>query len=196
MKQNKRKIAITGGIGSGKSTVAKIISDLGYPVFSCDETYAELLKDKNFLKILSERFGDILNDEGELDRNKLSQIVFSDTKKLKELNDLTHPKIFDEMFNKSKDLQSLVFYEVPLLFEEGNEKLFDDVIVVLRDLNKRVVDIKKRDNLSEDKILCRIKSQYNYEKADFAKYYVTHNNGDFNDLARSVVYILDKLNNN
>jgi dephospho-CoA kinase len=196
MKQSKRKIAITGGIGSGKSTVAKFIAELGYPVFSCDETYAELLKDKKFLNILADRFGDILTEQGELDRGKLSAIVFSDGEKLKQLNELTHSKIFEVMFNKSEDLVGLVFYEVPLLFEEGNEKFFDDVIVVLRDLQLRVEDIKKRDNLSEEKIISRINNQYNYDIGDFAKYYVIHNNSNLNDLKCSVVQILDKLNNN
>jgi dephospho-CoA kinase len=192
MKQNK-KIAITGGIGSGKSTVGKIIKDCGYPVFSCDETYSELIKDSNFLRELSSVFGDILTCDGLLDKTKLSQIVFSDKEKLNKLNSITHPAIFKKMFDDSKDLQGVCFYEVPLLFEEGNERLFDQVIVIVRDLDKRIESVVKRDNLSESQIRERINSQYNYDINNFVKYYVIHNNADFANLESQVKAVLLKL---
>ena len=90
MKQNNIKIAVTGGIGSGKSTVANIIKEQGYAVFSCDEIYNELLRDEAFIKKLTQKFGtEILTDE-RLNKPKLAQIVFNDEKKLEELNGITH----------------------------------------------------------------------------------------------------------
>jgi dephospho-CoA kinase len=191
MRQNNlTKIAITGGIGSGKSCVAKILREKNYPVFSCDETYARIIKDKNFLKIISNEFGDILNSDGLLDKQKLSAKVFSDKEKLIKLNAITHPKIFEEMFKQSEGCNGVCFYEVPLLFEEGNEKYFDNVIVVLRDLQKRIQSVVERDNLNYDQIFARINNQYNYENADFSKYYGIHNNGDLIQLNAEVECIL------
>ena len=81
MKQSK-KIAITGGIGSGKSTVAKILINKGYKVFSCDEIYSEIVDERDFLDKLCSEFGNILTVQGALDRKKLSSIVFDDEEKL------------------------------------------------------------------------------------------------------------------
>jgi dephospho-CoA kinase len=196
MRQNNNlKIAITGGIGSGKSTIARIIKEKGYPVFSCDETYAQLVKDKNFLKILADEFGDIYDENGELDRGKLSHIVFSDNNKLERLNEITHPKIFEKMFEDAAKLNCLCFFEVPLLFEEGNQKLFDGVIVVCREKDKRIESVMHRDNISEEEVRKRINSQYNYDNSNFAEYYVIHNNSNINNLQMEIDGVLAKILN-
>lgn len=192
MKQN--KIAITGGIGSGKSTVAKLIRERGYAVYSCDETYARLLSDENLLSEICAAFGNVLNGQGKLDRKRLSAIIFSDRKKLRKLNEITHPRIFRAMFDEAeRDGGKICFFEVPLLFDGGYEKLFDDVIVVLRDEKKRAESIRARDGLTENQINERIKSQFNYDICDFAKYYVIHNNRTLDELEASVDGILGKI---
>ena len=99
MKQNK-KIAVTGGIGSGKSTAMKMIKEHGFAVFSCDEVYADLVKDKRFLKKLCDIFGDVVTPGGQLDRKKLATIVFSDKNALEKLNAFTHPEIYRELFRR------------------------------------------------------------------------------------------------
>ena len=192
MKQNK-KIAITGGIGSGKSTVAKLIKEQGYAVFSCDEIYSELIKDNDFLKSLCENFGEILDCNGQLDKVKLSKIVFNDKNKLRQLNSITHPAIIKEMFRRADRLNSTCFFEVPLLFENGYEKYFDETIVVLRELSKRIESVVLRDNLSKDEVQKRINSQFNYVDFDFAKYYVIHNNGNLNVLKSEVVDLIKQI---
>ncbi|MGN0814141.1 MAG: dephospho-CoA kinase [Candidatus Coproplasma sp.] len=191
MKQNK-KIAITGGIGSGKSTVAKIISKR-YPVISFDEVYADLLKDKNFLNELCFEFGNILDTAGRLDRKKLSAVVFGDKEKLNKLNSITHPKIYEEAFRRGQLLGDVCFYEVPLLFESNGEERFDNVIVVLRDLDKRIESIMLRDKISENDAKKRLKSQINYDICNFAKYYVIHNNTNLDDLNLQVDELLKKI---
>lgn len=192
MKRNK-KIAITGGIGSGKSTVMKILQNKGYKVYSCDEVYSVLITERAFLAKLCAEFGNILDDNGGLDRKKLSEIVFSDANKLKRLNELTHPAIYQKMFSLAAENNSTCFFEVPLLFEDGKELLFDEVIVVLRDMEKRISEVMKRDNLSVEEVQKRVKNQVDYDNLNFAKYYVIHNNGDLMQLNVSVDTILDKI---
>ena len=192
MKQSK-KIAVTGGIGSGKSTVLKIIEQKGYPVFSCDEIYAELIKDKKFLAKLCDKFGDILNEDGGLDRKKLSSIVFGDREKLARLDALTHPAIYAEMFRRVDETWGLCFCEVPLLFESGGEELFDGVIVVLRDEKQRIESVAERDNCSVNDVKLRIVNQFDYNKLNFTKYYVLHNNGNLEQLSAQIDDILQRI---
>ena len=189
MMQNNIKIAITGGICSGKSTVAEIIKEQGYKVYSCDEIYRELLIDTNFIDLLDSEFGGVKKYDGTLDRAKLSEIVFNDSEKLNKLNSLTHPKILQ----RAMDLMSgrgIYFCEVPLLFEGGFEKLFDNVIVVLRDKNERVKELMKRDKLEEKSAILRLNSQFDYEINNFIEYYVIHNCDNLIELHKNVVNVI------
>lgn len=193
MKQSK-KIAVTGGIGSGKSTVMKIIAGKGYPIFSCDEIYSQLTSDSDFLNILRHSFGDILNSDGTLDRKKLSEIVFNNPAKLAELDKITHPAIYKEMFHMADEAGGICFCEVPLLFESGAESLFDGVIIVMRNEEQRIKSVTARDKLPEQDIKKRISNQFDYNSADFAMYYVIHNNGDLSELEWQTEEIIKKIN--
>ena len=193
MKQNK-KIAVTGGIGSGKSTVMKIIAGKGYPIFSCDEIYSQLTSDRDFLNILHHSFGDILNGDGTLDRKKLSEIVFNNPAKLSELDKITHPAIYKEMFRMADEAGGICFCEVPLLFESGAESLFDGVIIVMRNEEQRIKSVTARDKLPEQDVKKRISNQFDYNSADFAMYYVIHNNGDLSELEWQTEEIINKIN--
>ena len=193
MKQSK-KIAVTGGIGSGKSTVMKIIAGKGYPIFSCDEIYSQLTSDSDFLNILRHSFGDILNSDGTLDRKKLSEIVFNNPAKLAELDKITHPAIYKEMFRMADEAGGICFCEVPLLFESGAESLFDGVIIVMRNEEQRIKSVTARDKLPEQDVKKRISNQFDYNSADFAMYYVIHNNGDLSELEWQTEKIIKKIN--
>lgn len=193
MKQSE-KIAVTGGIGSGKSTVMKIIAEKGYPIFSCDEIYSQLTSDSDFLNILRHSFGDILNSDGTLDRKKLSEIVFNNPAKLAELDKITHPAIYKEMFRMADEAGGICFCEVPLLFESGAESLFDGVIIVMRNEEQRIKSVTARDKLPEQDVKKRISNQFDYNSADFAMYYVIHNNGDLSELEWQTEEIIKKIN--
>lgn len=196
MKQSKNniKIAVTGGIGSGKSTVCKIIAESGLPVFSCDEEYKLLLNGGSLSKELAENFGnDILNGDGSVNRKILSEKIFGDRKKLELLNKITHPKIFSSLFKKSEEVEGIVFFEVPLLFEGNYQNQFDGVIVILRNLDERINSIVKRDKLTEEEVLVRVKNQINYEKYDFTQYYVIHNDVNLDNLCDIIREILLKI---
>lgn len=158
-----KKIAITGGIGSGKSTVLQYLKEKGYFVFSCDEIYKDLSDTVEFIKKLKELFPVAIVD-GKLDRKKLSNIVFNDKEKLLKLNKLTHPLIMKKLLDEMEKTSSgIVFAEVPLLFEENYQTKFDCVIVVMRELNDRIEAIKSRDGGSEEEILQRIHAQFDYD---------------------------------
>ena len=192
MTQNNYKFAITGGIGSGKSTMAEIIRRQNYAVFSCDAIYDQLLRNTEFLSKISREFDDVLKPDGTLDRSKLAEKVFNNKSALERLNALTHPAIMEEVFERSKGFK-ISFTEIPLLFEGGLEEYFDGVIVVLRDINQRIDAVSVRDNIDRERVVLRLKSQFNYDNGDFAKYYVIHNDGNLNDLEQKTAEILEKI---
>lgn len=193
MTQNRNvKIAITGGIGSGKSTVAEIIAKQGYTVISCDAVYSRLLSDKEFLNVLSAEFGDILTEEGTLDRKRLSTVVFSDKAKLAKLNELTHPAIMERALEEMSG-EGIYFCEVPLFFENNFEKLFDGVIVILRDKSIRISAVTERDNKTESEVVSRINNQFDYDNSKFEEYYVIHNNRNLKNLQSETLKIIEKI---
>ena len=197
MKQNKLKIAITGGIGSGKSTACEIINNAGYPVYSCDATYSKLFDGGLFTERFVECFGEgILDADGKPSRKKISGIVFYDDEKLKLLNEITHPAIFEKMFEDAQNERGkFCFFEVPLLFEGGYEKLFDKVVIILRDRKECVRSVRTRDGIGEEEVIARINKQYKYEINNIAQYYVIHNNGNIDDLSAKINKILLEITN-
>ena len=181
MKQSKHYIAITGGIGSGKSTVAHIIEELGYPVFSADAVARGIYDDPFVRKELCTRFPSCMN-AGKLDRAALAEIVFTDATALQTLDAITHPVIMRRLWDLMEAVQSdsmLVFAEVPLLLEGGYENTFDGVIVV---------------RLTREQVLARIKNQFDYEKNSLLGHTVIDNDGNMAALhtaVRQVVYALE-----
>lgn len=189
MTRNK-KIALTGGIGSGKSTAGELLREMGYPVFSCDEIYAELSNERKFLELLASRFPSCVT-YGKLDRKKLSETVFSDEASLLALNSLTHPLIYERLLMRMEKFP-LSFAEVPLLFESGREADFNEVFVVIREKSARIASIKARSGLSEAEILARMAKQYDYSSLpEFCK--VIENNGTRSDLRRKLQEMIASL---
>ena len=162
MKNKKVKIAITGGIGSGKSTVARYFKEKGFPVFSCDEIYKEIYKTSEYQLVLAETFPDCIKN-GKIDKQLLSQMVFSTPEALQTLNKLAHTRIMSTLYQRMSDAETqVVFAEVPLLFEGGYENAFDQVIVVLRDEAQRIKAVSLRDNITKEAVKSRMKSQFDY----------------------------------
>lgn len=189
MMQNKR-VAVTGGIGSGKSSAVKMIKDLGYPVLSCDEIYAKLCTESEYLSKLNKLFPGCVKD-GKLDRPFLSSLVFHDADALKKLNDFSHPLILERLFKKM-DQFPLSFAEVPLLYESGAEKNFDYVLVISRSKEKRLFSVMERDSLSAEAALARIQSQRDWESLP-ENAYVIQNDGDLHELLIKIQKFLENL---
>ncbi len=183
MMQNK-KIAITGGIGSGKTTVCEILKVKGYAVFSCDEISKQLRKEKEYIKALSEAIPECVSD-GKISETLLSQIVFSDKRAKVKLEAISHPLIMKRLFAEMKNYP-VSFAEVPLLFEGGFETLFDAVVAVVREKEKRVYSVINRSNLSRGQVMKRIESQFDYSCLAVKHCTVIENNGSFADLERKV----------
>ena len=192
-------IAVTGGIGSGKSTLLKIFNDLGYVTLSADAIYADLLRNNQFVELVSETVGVKPKKEGSvltLDREKISEKVFADKSVLNKLDELTHTAIMEEMFRRAKNSSGIVFCEVPLLFECGYQKSFDQVIVVSRELSVRVDAVTKRDGKTVEKVKNIIKNQFDYSKIGNDEHtIIVENDGDESALRLSAEKILAEFNN-
>lgn len=192
MKQNKKlKIAITGGIGSGKSTVANIIVQNGFPVYSCDKVYADLLNSGYFDNVFKNEFGEEIFVNDKLSKDLLIKKLKKENS-FNKLNKITHPIIMQKIFEISKG-DDVAFFEVPLLFESKLESEFDQIIVVLRDFEERIKSVINRDKKDKNSIELLAKRQIDYNNIDFAKYYVIHNDGNFDDLSAKTNGVLAKL---
>ena len=174
----KRKIiGLCGGSGSGKGLVGKIFSDNGYFVIDTDKVYRELVDNKSLCldALVSEFGGDILNDNGTLDRKKMASIVFSDKKKHSRLNEITHKfvlaRVREMIKNSERDNWSGVVVDAPMLYESGFDKECDFVIAIICETNTRVERIILRDKITRDNAIKRISSQLSdaelISKADF-----------------------------
>ena len=188
-------IAVTGGIGAGKSTVAKILKDAGYKVFGADETYKKLLKNGDFKRKIYNAIG--LKYNGRFIKKQVADAVFGNPDKLKALNDATHSEIMRVMLEKSKKAAlkngGLVFNEVPLLFEGGFESLYDGVIVVVRNKEVRIAAAIARDKTDEKRVIARINNQTDYEKKDLTAYTLIENDGDLSSLSKKVRKAVEKF---
>lgn len=180
------KIAITGTIGSGKSTVSAYLRNKGYAVFDCDRTNSELLKpgNKGYNALIKAFSDEILNEDQTIDRKRLSAIVFNDSKQLKILNSIMHPLIREEMLIEM-NRNNLFIAEVPLLFETDFYQLFDYKLLIVADYDIAIERLIKR-GLSEDDAISRIKNQMDVEEKIRKSDYIIDNNQGLNELYQKI----------
>lgn len=194
-----KKVAITGGIGSGKSAVLDFIAELGYPVFSCDEIYKEVIVSQEYVKEMEKIFPDAIND-GIIDRKVLGALVFNNANAREQLNRIAHPLIMKKLNISMENAEkSISFAEVPLLFEGGLEKNFDFIIVVMRDFQERIIAVQKRDGLTEEDFIKRTQAQFNYNDIHNQAYlktlpvYIIENRGNLNYLKEQTKTIIQMI---
>lgn len=166
-------IGLTGGIGSGKTTVANEFATLGIPVYIADLEAKKLMQTDSVLNQIKEEFGSTVFDKGVLLRDKLSEIVFNDKKKLAKLNNIVHPAVklhFKEWLLEHQN-NPCVIYESAILFESGSYKECDYIVNVVAPLEIRIQRVIERDKTTREKVLERVKNQWNDEekssKSDF-----------------------------
>lgn len=194
-------VGLTGGIASGKNSVAKILSEHGARIIDADIICRELVeKDQPAFSEIVQFFGkDILLNDGNLDRKKLGKIVFEDKEKRKVLNLIIHPKVIAEEMRLAKNIEeedphALVVVNAALLIESGNQNNVDKVILVGATEDRIIKRIVKRDGLAKSEARLRIKSQLPFKEKTKYAHYVIENNGTFSELRYKVEGIYKELN--
>lgn len=182
------KVAVTGGIGAGKSEFMRAVKELGIRTYSADEINAELLCDKGYIEKLSAAFPLAVKD-GKVDKVALREEVFSDEKKRKTLNALAHP----EIRRKIEEITGNAVVEVPLLFESGMTDLFDRVIVVTAGEDVRINRIVSTRNISKDLAKNIIKNQATDDERIKRADYVAINDGTRKDLYEQAKNIIKRI---
>jgi dephospho-CoA kinase len=172
---------LTGGIGSGKSTIADIFANLGVPVYNADFYAKWLLNNSKELKNkLTKAFGNDIYNNNQINRKHFASIIFSDKEKLALSNSIIHPVVFNH-FNKWVESQpngtKYVIKESAILYESGADKLTDVSITVVADKATRIERVCKRDNVSEELVIDRINNQMtDEERINLADMVIDNNN--------------------
>lgn len=186
-------VGVTGGLGSGKSTVCNVFKILGVPVFEADKVGKELLnKNEKVKSEVIHLFGEeIYNSDGTVNRKKLAGIIFNDEIQLQKINKIVHPEVkieFEEWLKNQHS--SYVIHEAAILFESGFYKLMDFKILVTAPEEQRIKWVMKRDNLNENQIRERMKRQWPEEKKQKLADVVLHN--DNRNLLIPLIIKMDK----
>jgi dephospho-CoA kinase len=160
------RIGITGGIGSGKSTAARIFNVLGIPVFSSDDAAKRLMnEDEDLKKKITGSFGAESYVNGELNRKYIAHVAFSDPKKIELLNSIVHPATIKYAISWMKKQDApYVIKEAALIFESGSNQYLDYVIGVKCPLSLRIERTMERNNVSEEEVKARMKLQMDEDK--------------------------------
>ncbi|MFN3754985.1 dephospho-CoA kinase [Flavobacterium sp.] len=170
-------IGLTGGIGSGKTTVANYIKSLGIPVYIADEEAKKIMKTKTVIESVQNTFGETVIKNSQIDREKLAQLVFNHPEQLQKLNDIVHPIVKQNFENwvKKQINHPFVVKEAAILFESGSYKYCDSIITVTAPLETRLQRVMDRDKTSRQSVLDRMKNQWPEDEKIANSDYVIHN---------------------
>ena len=196
-------VGLTGGIGTGKSTVSRKLRERGYPVIDLDVISREVIEYPEVIDELVRNFGiEILESQNNISgkksisRNKLRQTVFKEEKKVSVLNSIMHPPIVEEMRRQVENLKKnykTVFVEVQLLFEAKLEKEFDIIVLVYADKKTQLERVLKRDGRSEGEVQQIINAQMDMTEKQRVSNYIIENNGDSEMLDLEIEKFIKKL---
>ena len=177
MSEKRPLIGITGIIGSGKTSVAKILGEFGGSVFDADESAKKVAQKPEVLSQVRDKFGEnVLTAKGQLNRSKMAELVFQNSDQLIKLNQIIHPHVREQMWEfvsrKQKDPAcAMIIIDAPLIYETDLYKHLDLIIVVAADQETCINRVKKRNNLTREQILTRMAAQIplseKIKKADF-----------------------------
>lgn len=182
------RIAVIGGIGSGKSEVMKIAKERGFFCLSADEINAELLKTPSYIQKIATLFPSAVAN-GVVDKGALAKIVFSDQNERKKLNSLAHPEIMRVI---SECKESPLAVELPL-FIEGGDEAFDEIVYVRAPLFKRIARLKKGRGMSVKQAISRIRSQVPSAVLRAKATMIVDNSTSFAVLKRNANEVFDKI---
>ena len=191
------KVGLTGGIGSGKTTVSNFLLEYGIPVYNSDSQGKKLMNTNlELINDIVNIFGESVYNNGILNTNLLSSIVFSDPEKIKQLNNLVHPKVaedFNQWVGKNNN-QPILIKEAAILIESGAYLNMDKIILVISKKSNRINRVSKRDNSDFESIEKRINFQLtDDEKIQYADY-IIENNSSLDDLKHEVLRVINEIN--
>ena len=196
-------VGLTGGIGTGKSTVSRKLRERGYPVIDLDVISREVIEYPEVIDELVRNFGnEILENQNNtsgkksISRNKLRQTVFKEEKKVSVLNSIMHPPIVKEMRRQIEELRKsykTVFVEVQLLFEAKLEKEFDIIVLVYADKKTQLERVLKRDGRSKGEVRQIINAQMDMTEKRKLSNYIIENNKDPEMLDLEIEKFIKKL---
>ncbi len=192
------KVGITGGIGSGKSTVCRLFQELGIPVYNADDRAKYLMQHEHYLiDGIKKNFGEEVYENGQLNRTLLASKVFHDKEKVSLLNSLVHPAVFRDTERWVEEQQAThvpyALKEAALLMEAGSFKYLDKLIVVTAPLNLRLQRVIERDQVSAAEVMNRMKNQWPEEEKIKLADFVIVNDGEKEDLRIQVQKIHEQL---
>lgn len=182
------RIAIIGGIGSGKSEVMKIAKERGFFCISADEINSELLKTPSYIQKIQTAFPTAVIN-GEVDKKTLASIVFSNESERKKLNAIAHPEIMRKI---AEYAQSPLAVELPL-FIEGGDEAFDEIVYVRTSLLKRILRLKKGRGMSVAQAIKRIRSQVPSSILMAKSTQIIDNKGSLDKLKKRATVLFDKI---
>ncbi|MBB4931049.1 dephospho-CoA kinase [Lipingzhangella halophila] len=191
------RVGLTGGIGSGKSEVSRLLSGYGALVIDADQIAREVVEPGTpALAEIAAEFGTgVLTPEGALDRPKLGEIVFADKKRLERLNGIVHPRVGErtaELMEQAPD-DAIVVYDVPLLVENGLGSMYDVVVVVDAPEDVQVERVVSNRDMSREQARARVRAQATREQRRAVADIVIDNSGDLENLSRQVVDVWEEL---
>ena len=194
------KIGLTGGIGSGKSSVSALLKEWGTYIFDADTVAKDILANNETAQseIIAEFGTDILGVDGEIDKKKLSRIAFQDEDHQLRLNTIIHPYIFREIDSEydrilAKGKHDAFIVDAALIYESGADTHMDYIIVVTSHLKLRTERVLSLGNLSRDEFFKRMELQWPDETKVHMADFIIHNNGTPKDLEKETKIVFKKL---
>ncbi len=191
-------IGLTGTIGSGKSTVSKILMAKDFPVFDADSNVHQLMNhNESVITKIVNLFGeDILVDnktDNKIDRQKLGSIVLSSSSKLRDLENVLYPYVIENIQKFKQENHSLCFLDIPLLFEKKFERFCDDVLVI--SVNNQIQEqrVLERPHMTKEKLKQFLKEQMPIKEKEKLATHVIYNNSSLDDLAKNIDEFLLKI---
>jgi dephospho-CoA kinase len=186
------RIAITGSMGSGKSTVAQLIRDMGYHVKDADQIAKEYLESDCVKTALLKRYGQrILTCDNTIDKAYLASRIFNYPAEKRLLEDLIYPFVYAELTARTSE--KIEFSEVPLLFESNGEHYFDEIWVVVSDEDKMIERLKKNRNYTDEMIQERLQHQMSQHDKALLADVIIENNSDIDHLKKQIIAQLDRV---
>lgn len=189
-------IGLTGSIASGKSTVSKMLQDMGFSIIDADIVAREVVElGSDTLQEIQNQFGnEVLHTDGTLNREVLGSMIFHQPAKRKQLNDIMHPAIREEMLKQRDELTKkeieTFFMDIPLLFESRLQHLVEKILVVSVTEDVQLERLMSRNNLSKEEAEARIKSQLPLSEKEKGADAVIYNNGSIEESKKQLATIL------